>query len=43
MPITVQKRGKKFVVTDGDKTYGTHKSRKAAENQRKAIYANKSK
>jgi len=43
MPISVKKRGSKYVVTDGNEVYGRHATKSKAEKQRKAIYASKNK
>ena len=40
MPYKVQKRGKKFAVTHGGKTFGTHPTKSKAQKQVRAIYAN---
>ena len=43
MPISVRKRGSKYVVTDGSKVYGRHETKKKAEKQKTAINISKSK
>lgn len=43
MPVKVVKRGSKYAVTDGKKTFGTHPTKAKADAQRRAIYANKKK
>ena len=42
MPYKVEKRGEKWVVFNPDtgKVYGTHDSKKEAEDQQAALYAN---
>ena len=43
MPITVERSGSKFKVTDGSKVFGTHDTRKEANAQVQAINISKAK
>ena len=42
MPVKVRKSGKKYRVTDGRRTYGTHGSKAKANRQARAINASMS-
>lgn len=43
MPLSVKKRGDKYVVTDGSKVFGRHSTKAKAKDQVQAINISKSK